>query len=69
MSSFKEESHWAGKGSYGLSLGDHSVNHPAVSLLNNPPELQFKAGVEIGARKAKKERLAVEKSVLKRNLP
>lgn len=48
VSSFKGESRSAGKGSWGLSLGDHSVNHPTVSLLDNLPELQIKAGVEIG---------------------
>lgn len=54
---FKEESHAAVRESWGLSLGDHSVTHPAISLLSNPAELRIKAGVETGHQK---EHLAVE---------
>lgn len=49
VSSFKEESHRAGKGSWGLSLRDHSVNHAASRYSAALQSCDGRPGQKLGA--------------------
>lgn len=49
VSSFKEESHRAGQGSWGLSLRDHSVNHAASRYSAALQSCDGRPGQKLGA--------------------